>query len=61
MKETSMIGIAATAAAGAVLGAAAVYMATQDHRAIRRTVHKLSRGAEKALIDMDKAVEHYMR
>lgn len=61
MRETSMMGVAATAMAGMAIGAAAMYVATQDRRTIRRTVHKLSRGAEKALIDMDKAVEHYMR
>ena len=40
---------------------AAVYAATQDHRQIRRTVHRLSRGAEKALIDFDRMVESYTK
>lgn len=43
------------------LGGAAVYAATQDHRQIRRTVHRLSRGAEKALIDFDRMVESYTK
>ena len=33
----------------------------QDHRQIRRTVHRLSRGAEKALIDFDRMVESYTK
>lgn len=61
MKSSNMMGVAATAAAGMMIGAAAVYMATQDHRQIRQGVHKLSRGAEKTLIDLDKMIEHYMR
>ena len=32
-----------------------------DHRQIRRTVHRLSRGAEKALIDFDRMVESYTK
>lgn len=59
MKESSMIGIAVTAAAGMAVGAAAVYVATQDHRTVRKTIRKLSRGAENALVDMDRALEHY--
>ncbi|MGN0975599.1 MAG: hypothetical protein ACI4OL_06320 [Gemmiger sp.] len=60
MRDSGMMSMAA-AVAGMAIGAAAVYVATQDHRTIRRTVHKISRGAEKALIDMDRAMEHYMR
>ena len=46
---------------GEAIGGAAVYAATQDHRQIRRTVHRLSRGAEKALIDFDRMVESYTK
>ena len=45
----NMIPTVAAAAVGMAIGGAAVYAATQDHRQIRRTVHRLSRGAEKAL------------
>lgn len=56
--ENSM-GIMAAAAAGMAIGAVCVYATTRDHRTIRRTVHKLSRGAEKALLDFDRVMEHY--
>lgn len=58
---SNLMGVAATAVAGMAIGAAAVYMTTQDHRQIRRSVHKLSRGAERALMDFDRVVEHYTR
>lgn len=49
---------AAAAAAGMALGAAAVCFVTKDEREMRRTVHKLAKGAEKTLADLDKAVQH---
>ena len=52
----NMIPTVAAAAVGM-----AIYAATQDHRQIRRTVHRLSRGAEKALIDFDRMVESYTK
>ena len=55
----NMIPTVAAAAVGMAI--AAVYAATQDHRQIRRTVHRLSRGAEKALIDFDRMVESYTK
>ncbi len=61
MRSESLMGAAATAAAGVLAGAAAVYVATQDHRQVRRTVHKLSRSAEKTLTDLDRAIERYTR
>lgn len=57
----NMIPTVAAAAAGMAIGGMAVYAATQDHRQIRRTVHKISRGAEKALIDFDRLIESYTR
>ena len=57
----NMIPTVAAAAVGMAIGGAAVYAATQDHRQIRRTVHRLSRGAEKALIDFDRIVESYTK
>ncbi|MGN0653153.1 MAG: hypothetical protein ACI4KN_09145 [Gemmiger sp.] len=57
----NMVSGLACAAVGMALGGAAVYAATQDHRQIRRTVRKAARGAEKALIDLDRMVEHYTR
>ena len=61
----NMIPTVAAAAVGMAIGGAAVYAAvyaaTQDHRQIRRTVHRLSRGAEKALIDFDRMVESYTK
>ena len=47
----------ATAAVGMAVGAVVVGMATQDRRQMRKTVHKLVKGAEKTLVDLDKAVQ----
>lgn len=51
------ISMMATAAAGMAVGAAVVGLATQDRRQMRKTVHKLAKGAEKTLVDLDKAVQ----
>jgi len=47
-----------SAAVGMAVGAAAVCLATQDQRKLHRTVHKLTKGAEKTLADLDRAVQH---
>ena len=44
------------AAAGVAVGAATVCLATKDRREMQRTVHRLAKGAEKTLADLDKAV-----
>ena len=46
---------------GAAVGEAAVYAATQDKRQMRKTVHKLAKGAEKTLVDLDRMVSHNWR
>lgn len=51
------VSMMATAAAGMAVGAAVVGLATQDRRQMRKTVHKLAKGAEKTLADLDKAVQ----
>ena len=51
------VSMMATAAAGMAVGAAVVGLATQDRRQMRTTVHKLAKGAEKTLVDLDKAVQ----
>lgn len=43
----NMIPTVAAAAVGMAIGGAAVYAATQDHRQIRRTVHRLPAGQKK--------------
>ena len=52
MQFSTMAGTAV----GMAVGAAAVCLATQDQRMMRKTVHKLAKGAEKTLADLDKAV-----
>ena len=42
----------ASAAVGMAVGAAVMGMATQDRRQMRKTVHKLAKGAEKTLVDL---------
>lgn len=51
------VSVMATAAAGMAVGATVVGLATQDRRQMRKTVHKLAKGAEKTLVDLDKAVQ----
>lgn len=52
------LSTAFAAVAGIAVGSAAVCLATRDRREMRRTVHKLAKGAEKTLADLDKAVQH---
>ena len=47
----------ATAAVGLAVGAAVMGLATPDRRKMRKTVHKLAKGAERTLVDLDKAVQ----
>ena len=58
-------GLALVLAAALLLAlaatAAAVYAATQDKRQMRKTVHKLAKGAEKTLVDLDRMVSHNWR
>jgi len=42
---------------GLAVGAAVMGLATQDRRKMRKTVHKLAKGAERTLVDLDKAVQ----
>lgn len=55
--HTMNLSTMATAAVGMAVGAAVMGMATQDRRQMRKTVHKLAKGAEKTLVDLDKAVQ----
>lgn len=59
IKEGHVMNVStmATAAAGMAVGAAVMGLATQDKRQMRKTVHKLAKGAEKTLVDLDKAVQ----
>lgn len=60
MKNTAMTGMA-TAAVGAAMGAAAMYVATQDKRQMRKTMNKVTRGAEKAMKELDHMISQYTR
>ncbi len=60
MKNTTMTSMA-TAAVGAAMGAAAVYVATQDKRQMRKTMNKVTRGAEKAMKELDHMISQYTR
>lgn len=51
--------IAAAAAAGMAVGAAAVCMTGASHRQIRRSIHQVARGAEKAMLELDRMLEKY--
>ena len=60
MKSTTMTTMA-TAAMGAAMGTAAVYVATHDQRQMRKTMNKMTRGAEKALKELDHMITQYTR
>ena len=51
-----MVKPIASVAVGAAVGAAAMYAATHDQRQVRRAVRKMTRGAEKALLDVEHMV-----
>ena len=51
----------APVAVGAAVGATAMYAATHDQRQVRRAVRKMTRGAEKALLDLEGMVNKYTR
>lgn len=55
------VGAMAGAALGVAVGAAAMYVATQDHRQVRKTIHNMAKGAEKTMIDLDRMVERYAK
>lgn len=57
----NMVSTVTGAAVGMAVGAAVMYAATQDERQVRKTVHKLAKGAEKTLIDLDKMVSQNFR
>ncbi len=57
----NMLCNAAVAAMGIAVGAAAACAATASHRQIRRSIHQVARGAEKAMLDLDRMVERYTR
>lgn len=61
MKSSMGMGQAVAVAAGMAAGAAVMYAATRDNRQIRKTVHRMARGAEKTLADLDRMVSHYTR
>ena len=52
MQFSTMAGTAV----GMAVGAAAVCLATQDQRMMRKTVHKLAKGAERAMSQLDTMV-----
>ena len=61
MKSSMGMGQAVAVAAGMAAGAAVMYAATRDNRQIRKTVHRMARGVEKTLADLDRMVSHYTR
>lgn len=56
-----MMNTLAGAAVGMAMGAGVVYVATHDERKVRKTIHNMTRGAEKALLDLDRMVGQYTR
>lgn len=57
----NMVYTAAAAAMGVAMGAAVMCAAGADHRRVRRGIRQVARGAEKAMLDLDRMVEHYTR
>ena len=58
--ESSAAGIVMGMAAGAALGAAGALAATQSKRQMRRNVRKVMKGAENAVLQLDKMVGDFV-
>lgn len=56
-ENAMMIAAGITAATAAV--AAAGYAATQNNRKVKKTAKKVARGAERAILDLDKTIHRY--
>ena len=52
---------AVAVAAGMAAAAAVACAVASDRRKMRKTVHRVTRSAEKALADLDRMVQHYVR
>ena len=59
-ESTSSSGMLLGMAAGAALGAAGVMAATQNQRQLRRTTRKVMKGAENAVLQLDKMVGDFV-
>ena len=53
-------GVLLGVAAGAALGMAGTMMVTQNQRQVKRTARKLAKGAEHAICQLDKMVDHFV-
>ena len=58
--STSSSGMLLGMAAGAALGAVGVMAATQNQRQLRRTTRKVMKGAENAVLQLDKMVGDFV-
>ena len=59
-RENSATGMVVGMAAGAALGAAGAMMATQSKRQMRRNVRKVMKGAENAVLQLDRMVGDFV-
>lgn len=59
-ESTSSSGMLLGMAAGAALGAVGVMAATQNQRQLRRTTRKVMKGAENAVLQLDKMVGDFV-
>ena len=59
-RENSAAGMVVGMAAGAALGAAGAMMATQSKRQMRRNVRKVMKGAENAVLQLDRMVGDFV-
>ncbi len=58
--KNSSSGVLLGMAAGAALGAAGVMAASQNQRQLRRNVRKVAKGAENAVLQLDKMVGDFV-
>lgn len=59
-ESTSSSGMLLGMTAGAALGAVGVMAATQNQRQLRRTTRKVMKGAENAVLQLDKMVGDFV-
>lgn len=58
--NSSSSGVILGMAAGAALGAVGAMAATQNQRQLRRSVRKMAKGAENAVLQLDKMVGDFV-
>ncbi len=58
-KQTNMMGAVLGVAAVSAVGATGAYLISRDPRGAKRMAKKVAKGAERAVLDLDKRISKY--